>query len=103
MNKIFISGICMLAVASLSAQTEKLIAEFCIRFIFTLCVANVLNILLRASSATKEKSFAEMENRIWLVLKIKAIYMNEEVRGLEPAALWNYFSDINAVPRPSKK
>src|SRR3954465_14318082 len=29
--------------------------------------------------------------------------MNEEVRELEPAALWNYFSDLNAVPRPSKK
>lgn len=29
--------------------------------------------------------------------------MNEAIRILEPAALWNYFSDINAVPRPSKK
>lgn len=29
--------------------------------------------------------------------------MNEDVRKLEPASLWNYFSDINAVPRPSKK
>ncbi|MBS1741647.1 MAG: aminoacyl-histidine dipeptidase [Bacteroidetes bacterium] len=29
--------------------------------------------------------------------------MNEEVRKLQPAALWNYFADINAVPRPSKK
>ncbi len=29
--------------------------------------------------------------------------MNEEIRSLEPKALWNYFSDLNAVPRPSKK
>lgn len=26
-----------------------------------------------------------------------------EVRNLEPAALWNHFADLNAVPRPSKK
>lgn len=26
-----------------------------------------------------------------------------EVRILEPAALWNHFADLNAVPRPSKK
>lgn len=26
-----------------------------------------------------------------------------EVRNLEPKALWNYFADLNAVPRPSKK
>ncbi len=25
------------------------------------------------------------------------------VRNLEPKALWNYFADLNAVPRPSKK
>ncbi len=29
--------------------------------------------------------------------------MNEQVRALEPAALWNHFADLNAVPRPSKK
>ena len=26
-----------------------------------------------------------------------------EIRNLEPSALWNYFADLNAVPRPSKK
>lgn len=29
--------------------------------------------------------------------------MNEEVRSLAPATLWNHFADLNAVPRPSKK
>ena len=29
--------------------------------------------------------------------------MSTEVRNLEPQALWNNFSDLNAVPRPSKK
>ena len=29
--------------------------------------------------------------------------MNEAIRALEPKALWNYFADLNAVPRPSKK
>ncbi len=29
--------------------------------------------------------------------------MSTEVRNLEPKALWNNFSDLNAVPRPSKK
>lgn len=29
--------------------------------------------------------------------------MSNEVRNLEPKALWNYFADLNAVPRPSKK
>lgn len=29
--------------------------------------------------------------------------MNSEIRDLEPKALWNKFSDLNAVPRPSKK
>lgn len=29
--------------------------------------------------------------------------MNKEIRLLEPKALWNHFSDLNAVPRPSKK
>ncbi len=29
--------------------------------------------------------------------------MSEQVRQLEPKALWNHFSDLNAVPRPSKK
>lgn len=29
--------------------------------------------------------------------------MSQEVRNLEPTTLWNYFEDLNAVPRPSKK
>lgn len=29
--------------------------------------------------------------------------MSNEVRNLEPQSLWNHFSDLNAVPRPSKK
>lgn len=29
--------------------------------------------------------------------------MSQEVRNLEPSALWNHFADLNAVPRPSKK
>lgn len=29
--------------------------------------------------------------------------MNQEVRALEPRAVWNKFADLNAVPRPSKK
>jgi dipeptidase D len=29
--------------------------------------------------------------------------MNESIRQLEPTALWNFFTDLNAVPRPSKK
>jgi dipeptidase D len=29
--------------------------------------------------------------------------MSQEVRLLEPLALWNHFVDLNAVPRPSKK
>ncbi len=29
--------------------------------------------------------------------------MNEEIRNLEPKAVWNYFADINAIPRASKK
>ena len=29
--------------------------------------------------------------------------MNEEIRNLEPRAIWNKFADLNAVPRPSKK
>ena len=29
--------------------------------------------------------------------------MNEQIRALEPTALWNHFADLNAVPRPSKK
>lgn len=37
-------------------------------------------------------------------LKIKRnLYMSEAVRNLEPKSLWNHFSDLNAVPRPSKK
>src|SRR3954468_7863455 len=29
--------------------------------------------------------------------------MNEQIRQLQPQPLWNYFADLNAVPRPSKK
>lgn len=29
--------------------------------------------------------------------------MSQEIRNLEPSALWNKFADLNAVPRPSKK
>ena len=29
--------------------------------------------------------------------------MSDTVRSLQPAALWNHFEDINAIPRPSKK
>ncbi len=29
--------------------------------------------------------------------------MNEAIRQLQPASLWNHFADLNAVPRPSKK
>ncbi|MFD2568209.1 aminoacyl-histidine dipeptidase [Pseudotenacibaculum haliotis] len=29
--------------------------------------------------------------------------MNSKIRQLEPNSLWNHFSDLNAVPRPSKK
>ncbi len=29
--------------------------------------------------------------------------MSQEVRKLEPVALWNHFADINAIPRPSKQ
>ena len=28
--------------------------------------------------------------------------MSNEVRSLEPSAVWNHFADLNAVPRPSK-
>lgn len=30
-------------------------------------------------------------------------YMINEIRALEPTALWNCFADLNAVPRPSKR
>ncbi len=29
--------------------------------------------------------------------------MSQDVRNLEPKAMWNHFADLNAVPRPSKK
>ena len=29
--------------------------------------------------------------------------MSTATRELEPKAVWNYFTDLNAVPRPSKK
>lgn len=30
-------------------------------------------------------------------------HMSQDVRNLEPKALWNHFADLNSVPRPSKK
>ena len=35
--------------------------------------------------------------------KIKILLMNQDIRQLEPKAVWNKFADLNAVPRPSKK
>ncbi len=29
--------------------------------------------------------------------------MSQEIRNLEPQALWNKFADLNAVPRPSEE
>ena len=29
--------------------------------------------------------------------------MNEDIRNLEPKRLWNIFTDLNAIPRPSKR
>ena len=29
--------------------------------------------------------------------------MNEAIRNIEPQEVWNHFTDLNAVPRPSKK
>jgi len=29
--------------------------------------------------------------------------MNNEIRAIEPSSLWNNFTDLNSVPRPSKK
>ena len=29
--------------------------------------------------------------------------MKSSIRTLHPSSLWNHFSDLNAVPRPSKK
>ena len=29
--------------------------------------------------------------------------MPNDLRSLEPRALWNSFADLNAVPRPSKR
>lgn|SRR5690554_725416 len=34
---------------------------------------------------------------------MKIMNMNQEIRNLEPLALWNHFADLNAVPRASKK
>ena len=34
---------------------------------------------------------------------VKKNTMSQEIRNLEPKALWNKFADLNAVPRPSKK
>ncbi|CAA9199963.1 Cytosol non-specific dipeptidase [Flavobacterium collinsii] len=37
------------------------------------------------------------------MLNYKQNIMSQEIRNLEPKALWNKFADLNAVPRPSKK
>jgi len=29
--------------------------------------------------------------------------MDSPIRKLQPVSIWNHFSDLNAVPRPSKK
>ena len=29
--------------------------------------------------------------------------MESPIRKLQPVSIWNHFSDLNAVPRPSKK
>ena len=29
--------------------------------------------------------------------------MTQQIRELEPRAMWTHFADLNAVPRPSKK
>ena len=29
--------------------------------------------------------------------------MNNEIRAIEPSSLWNNFTDLNSVPRPSKR
>ena len=34
---------------------------------------------------------------------VKKNTMSQEIRNLEPKALWNKFADLNEVPRPSKK
>ena len=36
-------------------------------------------------------------------MKFKYIFMSDEIRNLEPGAIWNNFCKLNAVPRPSKK
>ena len=38
-----------------------------------------------------------------VILKFSKQIMNEEIRALEPAAVWSSFADLNAVPRASKK
>lgn len=40
---------------------------------------------------------------ILFVIFVKNIIMSTDIRQLEPKPLWNNFSDLNAVPRPSKK
>jgi dipeptidase D len=37
------------------------------------------------------------------VINYKLKLMSQEIRNLEPKALWNNFANLNAVPRPSKK
>ena len=51
---------------------------------------------------TDERGFPVLPVDPTFALSIPFI-MNEAIRALEPAALWNHFADLNAVPRPSKK
>ncbi len=41
--------------------------------------------------------------RFAVILTFSNQIMNEEIRALEPAAVWSNFADLNAVPRASKK
>jgi dipeptidase D len=38
-----------------------------------------------------------------VIFGIKTRYMTETIAALQPIAIWKYFSQLNAVPRPSKK
>ncbi len=40
---------------------------------------------------------------IFYFIPIHTIMMRSVIRNLAPKKLWNHFSDLNAVPRPSKK
>lgn len=45
-----------------------------------------------------------VKNRVlYITLQQTDITMSNDIRALQPNALWNHFADLNAVPRPSKK